>query len=87
MSENFGNDNEAPETPKYDNTDRGSIWRNERKREGKQDPDFTGSLNVGGVEYWVNAWRKKEGQSDKAPALTFSVRPKVAAAMHPDDEI
>jgi hypothetical protein len=60
----------------YDNTNRGSIWKNKKKREGKQDADFTGSLNVNGVEYWVNAWKRKEGAADKAPALSFSIRPK-----------
>lgn len=60
----------------YDNTNRGSIWKNKKKREGKQDADFTGSLNVNGVEYWVNAWKRKEDASADAPALSFSIRPK-----------
>ena len=68
---------------KYDNTNRGSIWRNERKREGKQDADFTGTLDINGVQFWVNAWKRKEGANPKSPALTFSVRQKVDA----DDEI
>lgn len=59
----------------YDNTNRGSIWRNE-KREKDTHPDFTGSLNVNGVEYWVSAWKRKEGAAAKAPALSFSVKPK-----------
>lgn len=58
----------------YDNTNRGSIWKNEKKRAGKQDADFTGSLNVNGVEYWVNAWKRKEDAAEKAPALSFSIR-------------
>ncbi len=62
----------------YDNTNRGSIWKNEKK-ELDTHPDFTGSLNVGGVEYWVSAWRRKEGAAPKAPALSFSVKPKEAA--------
>jgi hypothetical protein len=59
----------------YDNTNRGSIWKNEKKESDKH-PDFTGSLNVGGVEYWVSAWKRKEGAAAKAPALSFSVKPK-----------
>lgn len=58
----------------YDQTNRGGIWKNEKKREGKQDADFTGSLNVNGVEYWVNAWKRKEGANPKAAALSFSIR-------------
>jgi hypothetical protein len=60
----------------YDNTNRGSIWKNDKMREGKQDPEFTGSLNVDGVEYWVKAWKRKEGASARAPALSFKVEPK-----------
>lgn len=60
----------------YDNTNRGSIWPNKKKRPGKQDADFTGSLNVNGVEYWVNAWKRKEDASPDAPSLSFSIRPK-----------
>lgn len=62
----------------FDNRNRGSIWKNDKKREGKQDPDFTGSLNVEGVEYWVSAWKRKEGAADNAPALSFTVKPKEA---------
>jgi hypothetical protein len=59
----------------YDNTNRGSIWKNDKKDKDTH-PDFTGSLNVGGVEYWVSAWKRKEGAAAKAPALSFSVKPK-----------
>jgi hypothetical protein len=59
----------------YDNTNRGSIWKNPKKTTDKH-PDFTGSLNVEGTEYWVSAWKRKEGQSDKAPALSFQIKPK-----------
>jgi len=59
----------------YDNKNRGQIWKNDKK-ETEKHPDFTGSLNVDGVEYWVSGWKRKEGQSDKAPALSFTVKPK-----------
>ena len=59
----------------YDNTNRGSIWRNEKKENDKH-PDFTGSLNVDGKDYWVSAWKRKEGASDRSPALSFSVKRK-----------
>lgn len=61
----------------FDNRNRGSIWRNERKQKDT-DPDFTGSGNLDGVEVWINAWRRKEGASPKAPALTFSFKQKEA---------
>jgi len=59
----------------YDNTNRGSIWRNERK-EKETHPDFTGTINVEGKEFFLNAWKRKPGASDKAPALSFIVLPK-----------
>ncbi len=59
----------------FDETNRGSIWKNDKKETDKH-PDFTGSLNVDGVEYWVSAWKRKEGASAKAPALSFSIKPK-----------
>ncbi len=59
----------------HDNTNRGAIWKNEKKEQDTH-PDFTGSLNVDGVEYWVSAWKRKEGAAPKAPALSFSVKPK-----------
>ncbi len=59
----------------YDNTNRGSIWKNDEKETDKH-PDFKGSLDVNGVQYWVSAWKRKEGASPKAPALSFSVKPK-----------
>lgn len=63
----------------FDNTNRGSIWKNDKKDKDTH-PDFTGSLNVAGVEYWVSAWKRKEGASPKVPALSFSVKPKDALA-------
>ncbi len=62
----------------YDNTNRGSIWKNDKKEKDTH-PDFTGSLDVNGVEFWVSAWKRKEGASPKAPALSFSVKPKEEA--------
>jgi hypothetical protein len=59
----------------YDNTNRGAIWKNEKKR-GERDPDFTGSINVDGHDYWVSAWRRKEDAGERAPALSFSVKRK-----------
>jgi len=78
----------------YSNENRGAVWKNDKK-ETEKHPDFTGSLNVGGTDYWVSAWKRKEGANDKAPALSFSIKlkdnvPKPAArkpaAIDPFDE-
>ena len=59
----------------YDNTNRGSIWKNDRKTTDTH-PDFTGTLNVEGVEYFFDAWKRKQDANPKAPALTFSIKRK-----------
>jgi len=61
----------------YDNTNRGSVWKNDKK-ETEKHPDFTGTMNVEGVEFYVSAWKRKEGANPKAPALSFSIKPKQA---------
>lgn len=47
----------------YDNTNRGALFRNDRKTKDTQ-PSHTGTLNVDGVEYFLDAW-VKEGQKGK----------------------
>lgn len=59
----------------FDN--RGAVWPNTRKAKDT-DPDFTGTLEVDGVEYGVNAWHKADGASPGAPAMKFSVYKKKA---------
>lgn len=66
----------------YDNTNRGSIWKNERKEKETQ-ADFTGTINVDGTDYWLNGWKRKEGADPKSPAMTFSVRKKEARDKNP----
>jgi hypothetical protein len=65
----------------YDNTNRGSIWKNEKKDPERDDyketlPDFTGELDVDGVKFFVDAWKRKPDAKPKAPALTFKVKRK-----------
>lgn len=41
----------------YDNRNRFTLFRNNRKREGKKDPDFNGTFtDQNGREFWMNAW-------------------------------
>lgn len=56
-------------------SDSGSVFRNDRKREGKQDADFAGSANVRGVEYWVDMWTKPPKDGKKG-FFSLSFRPK-----------
>jgi hypothetical protein len=47
----------------YDNTNRWVLFKNDRK-DSETKPDYTGTLNVNGVEYFLNAWLK-EGKKGK----------------------
>ena len=67
----------------HDNTNRGAIWPN-KKKETDNHPDFTGSVNVSGVEYWVSAWKRKADANPKAPSLSFSVKAKDDAPQSSD---
>ena len=58
----------------YDNTNRGALFKNDRK-ETANHPDYNGSINVGGVEYWLSAWIK-EGKKGKF--MSISIKPKEA---------
>lgn len=57
----------------YDNTNRGVLFRNDRK-EGDKDRDYNGTINVDNTEYWLSAWinKSKDGKS----YMSLSVKPK-----------
>ena len=59
----------------YDNTNRGQIWKNENRKTDTH-PQYTGSINVDGKEYWLSGWTRKTDANPKAPAMSFSVQPK-----------
>ena len=59
----------------YDDTNKGQIWKNDQKQTDSH-PDFKGSLNVDGKEYWVSAWKRSPDANPKAPALRFSIQAK-----------
>lgn len=58
----------------YDNTNQGAIFINKRKVSAKH-ADYTGTLNVEGVEYWANIWVKKAKASGEQ-FLSVSLRKK-----------
>jgi hypothetical protein len=49
----------------YDNTNTGAIFKNDRREEGTKQPEYNGSLNVEGVEYWLSAWVKESKTGKK----------------------
>ena len=57
----------------YDNTNKGTLGRNKRKEKDTH-PDFAGSINIEGVEYWLSGWIK-EGPTGKF--FSLAAKPKV----------
>lgn len=72
----------------------GSLFKNDRKeKEGR--PDYKGSANIAGLEYWVSAWinKTKEGKSymafkyqlkDGQQAIQPTTKPSEQLAPEPD---
>jgi hypothetical protein len=65
----------------YDNTNTGMLMRN-RNRETEKHPEFTGSINVDGVDYWLSAWVNtgKEGSKIEGQKyFSLKIKPKDGA--------
>ena len=58
----------------YDNTNRGALFKNNRKEKDTH-PDYTGSLNVEGEEFYLDAWLK-ESKKDGKKFFSVSIKPK-----------
>lgn len=65
----------------YDNTNSGALFRNERK-ESDNHPDYTGSMNINGEDFWLSAWVNEAKQGTNIGKKFFSIkaRPKNEAA-------
>ena len=76
----------------YDNTNSGVLFRN-KKRMKETQPNYTGSINIEGAEYWLSAWLKetKDGERFMSLAVNIKDKPKELDPNHPvfnsDDDI
>jgi hypothetical protein len=61
----------------YDNTNKGAMWGNKEKKSDTH-PDFKGSINIEGVEYWLSGWKRDPTGNPNAPAVKFSYTAKEA---------
>ena len=65
----------------YDNTNCGILGRNDRKTLDTH-PDFSGSINVDGKNYWLSGW-VKERKDGSGRFFSLTVKPKDGAASAP----
>lgn len=68
----------------YDNTNRGTIAKNTRKTEDSH-PDIAGTINVNGVDFWLNGWAKKNSK-DGSSFYSLTVKPKQARQVDDGDQ-
>ena len=57
----------------YDDKNRGALFRNERKDTDKH-PDYKGSINVAGHDYWLAAWLKESRDGKKYFSLSVQLK-------------
>jgi hypothetical protein len=63
----------------YDDTNRGRLFKNNRKQGIASNPDYTGELDVGGEKFWLNAWIKTSKVGQKY--MSLSIKPKTDAVV------
>lgn len=63
----------------FDKTNTGVLFKNERKETDKH-PDYNGTINIDGKEYWLSSWIK---QGQKGKFMSLSVKPKEAQSSAP----
>ena len=61
----------------FDNKNRGILSKNLNKTADNH-PEYSGSINVDGTDYWLSAWIK-ESSKDGKKFFSLSVKPKDAA--------
>lgn len=61
----------------YDNTNTGSLFKNDKKTQDKH-PTYRGSINIEGREYWLSAWIKdiKRGERAGQKFMSLAAEPK-----------
>jgi hypothetical protein len=52
----------------YDNTNSGALFKAEKKTDSH--PDYNGSINIDGTDYWLSAWLKKDKNGNTYMSLS-----------------
>jgi uncharacterized protein (DUF736 family) len=54
----------------YDNNMRGVLFKNDEKKNPKH-PDYRGSCEIDGTEFWLSGWVKESKKGNKFLSLSF----------------
>lgn len=57
----------------HDNANRGALFKND-KQGNEARPDYKGTLNVNGQDFWISAWLKSSKAGNKY--MSLSAQPK-----------
>lgn len=66
-------------TQQYDDTNRGALFRNDKK-ETANHPDYMGSVNVEGTDFRVSSWIKESKNGTKYMSLSVTRKDSQAPA-------
>ena len=58
---------------KFDDTNRGVLFKNDRKQSEKH-ADYKGEMKVNGTDFWLDAWIRESKKGTKF--MSLSIRPK-----------
>jgi hypothetical protein len=72
-------------TKQFDNTNRWKLGRNHKPKD-ERSPEFKGSINIDGVEYWLNGW-VREGNGEKFFAGTVAKKEEQKQSRPLDDDM
>ncbi len=62
----------------FDNKNTGALFSNKDKKTTANHPDYKGSINVNGQEFWLSAWIKPTKKDASVKFMSLSVQPKEA---------
>ena len=73
-------------TQQYDNTNRGVLFKDEEPKSEKS-PQYTGTLNVAGIEFRLAAWVKESKAGNKFVSLAVTPKEEKKAETKPAGRI
>lgn len=61
----------------YDNNNSGALFRNDRKRPDRQDPDYQGQCEIDRKKFYISAWIT-ESKKDGSKFMSLRFKPQLA---------